>query len=174
MEKTRISSTSWQEPLFRVLGQASKADPATRLALVGIGNELYGDDAAGIRVVRALKARLPEQSDLLLLEAGPAPENFTGVLRRFSPGWVVMIDAAQMDEKPGTVRWYPWQASGGMSASTHVQPPSTLAEYLMVELGCQVSLLCIQSGPLLSGISLSSPVRSAIRRVADAIVSYYR
>jgi hydrogenase 3 maturation protease len=141
--------------------------------LVGIGNELNGDDAAGVRVVRTLKSRLPERSDLLLLEAGLAPENFTGVLRRFSPGLVVMIDAAQIDEIPGMVRWYPLQASGGMSASTHAQPISTLAEYLVLELGCQVFLLCIQPGAFLSGKSLSAPVRSAIRRVVNTFVNFY-
>ena len=39
------------------------------------------------------------------MEAGPAPENFTGPLRRFRPDLVLLVDAAQMDAEPGTIGW---------------------------------------------------------------------
>ena len=102
---------------------------------------------------------------MLVIEAGLAPENFTGVLRRFSPHLVILIDAAQMTDPPGTIRWMAWYAAGGLSASTHSQPPSTLAEFLIAELGCQVALLGIQPASLETGHPVSPQVSAAIRKI---------
>jgi hydrogenase 3 maturation protease len=64
-----------------------------RIAVVGIGNELNGDDAAGILAARKLsKKYCPQKVDensphpvFIVIEAGLAPEAFTGPLRRFRP-----------------------------------------------------------------------------------------
>jgi hydrogenase 3 maturation protease len=104
---------------------------------------------------------------MLIIEAGLAPENFTGALRRFSPHLVVLIDAAQMGDPPGSVCWLAWQAAGGLSASTHSQPPSTLAQFLIAEMGCQVALLGIQPVSLETGHPISPQVRSAIRQIVQ-------
>jgi hydrogenase 3 maturation protease len=170
MVRKRISPLSWQKPLQDALAQAAKTDPPApaRLALLGIGNELNGDDAAGVRVARVLRSRLAGRNRVLIIEAGLAPENFTGVLRRFSPHLVVLIDAAQMGDPPGSIRWLAWQAAGGLSASTHSQPPSTLAEFLIVEIGCQVALLGIQPASLEPGQPISPQVRSAIRQIVQS------
>ena len=56
-----------------------------RVAILGVGNEMKGDDGAGVRVVRELSQRMPATPGVLLVDAGQAPENFTGPLRRFRP-----------------------------------------------------------------------------------------
>ena len=103
---------------------------ARRVAVVGIGNELAGDDGVGMHVVRALGERAGARPDLLVLETGTAPENFTGPLRRFAPTVTILVDAADLGERPGAVAWADWQASDGLSASTHTLPPSVFARYL--------------------------------------------
>jgi hydrogenase 3 maturation protease len=170
MAEKKISPSSWQKPLLDALAQPARTDSssslaAPRLALVGIGSELNGDDIAGVRIARLLIPRLAGSRKVLVIDAGLAPENFTGVLRRFAPSLVILLDAAQMDEPPGTVRWLAWQAAGGLSASTHTQPPSTLAQYLIAELGCQVALLGIQPASLEPGSPLSPQVRKTISRI---------
>ena len=40
----------------------------------------------------------------LCLSAGAAPENCTGLLRRFRPDLVLLVDAAEMGEAAGAVR----------------------------------------------------------------------
>src|SRR5512139_263168 len=119
-----------------------------RVAILGVGNELNGDDGAGVRVVRELAARLPAAPGVLLIEAGVAPENFTGPLRRFRPDLVLEIDAAHLDREPGATSWVDWREADGLSASTHTLPPSVLAAYLTSELGCEVALVGIQPGAL--------------------------
>jgi len=138
-----------------------------RLALVGVGSELYADDAAGVLAARRLKAALGERPQLLVIDAGPAPENFTGVLRRFQPDLVILIDAADMGEPPGAVRWIGWGEVDGMSASTHRLPPSSFASFLKIELGCQVWLLGIQPGNVGLDQPMTPEVATAVARIIN-------
>ncbi len=71
-----------------------------RTAILGIGQELRGDDALGLEIARRLQKKLSGREDVLILLAGPAPENFTGALRRFAPQRVILVDAALMGEPP--------------------------------------------------------------------------
>ena len=130
-----MSKPSWESSLHQKLAQRCRAarpgrrcDPP-RIAIVGIGHQLRGDDAAGVMAARALKQLYGQVPDrrLLVVDAGPAPENCTGPLRRFDPDLVILIDAAEMNEAPGTIRWLAWQETSGLSASTHTLPPYVLA-----------------------------------------------
>jgi hydrogenase 3 maturation protease len=125
---------------------------ASRVAVVGIGNELNGDDAAGVLAAGAIHATLKPSaspadldSRVLVIEAGAAPENFTGPLRRFQPDLVILIDAADFQAVPGTITWIDWQDADGLSASTHTLPPSVFSDFLVHELNCQVGLIGIQA-----------------------------
>jgi hydrogenase 3 maturation protease len=142
-----------------------------RVALVGIGNELNGDDAVGVRVVRSLAARLGPREDLLLLEAGTAPENFTGPLRRFRPDLVLLFDAASFDQPAGATMTIDWADIDGCSASTHTLPPSVFGRFLVEELGCRLALVGIQPARLDFGEPLSAPVMAAADRL---VVSFER
>ena len=179
---------TWQTALAQSLRQLRISERGPRVALVGIGNELYGDDAAGVLLARALKrearreaAERRQQTEydrrqsvgpppsavsrprsFLVLDAGCAPENVTGTLRRFGPDLVVLADAAQMGEAPGTVRWLVPSEAVGLSASTHTLPLHVLARYLEAELGCAVALLAIQPAQSELGAPLSPAVAKTI------------
>jgi hydrogenase 3 maturation protease len=140
-----------------------------RVAIVGVGNTMRGDDGAGVLVVRALAERLNGASDVLIIDGSTAPENFTGPLRRFRPDLVIEIDAAHLEQPPGTVAWVDWRDADGMSASTHTLPPSVLARFLTADLRCRVSLLGIQPATLEMGCSLSPEVAEAVARLAEQL-----
>ena len=143
-----------------------------RVAVVGVGNTMRGDDGAGILVVRALASRLRDAPDVLLIDGSTAPENFTGPLRRFRPDLVIEIDAAHLEQPPGTVAWVDWRDADGMSASTHTLPPSVLASFLSADLGCRVSLLGIQPATLEMGCGLSPDVADAVAGLTDQLGSW--
>ncbi len=146
------------------------------MAVVGVGNALNGDDAAGGLAVRLLRRRLglrlPENSSSdqtvrwLLIDAGLAPENFTGVLRRFQPDCTLFIDAAWLGAKPGAIAGLDPELAGGFGASTHLQPLATLTGYLRAEAGGEVALLGIQPAHLEQGKPVSPPVRRACSLLA--------
>lgn len=147
-----------------------------RIAIVGIGNRLNGDDAAGPLVAQALKEKLggaaPQADRFLVLDAGPSPEAFSGPLRRFSPDLILMVDAAELSQPPGTVEYFDWSVAQGMSASTHTLPPSLLAKFLIDELGCQIRLLGIQPGQLNLDGGVSPEVGCAIDEVVQNLYTW--
>ncbi len=140
-----------------------KSSPKT--ALVGIGSELRGDDAAGLHVVRGLTG----SDDLLLIEAGPAPENHTYQLRRFHPDLVILIDAAQMNLAPGEICLIDLNAIDGFGASTHTTPLTLFAQYVHAELGCETLLIGIQPGDSTLGAPLTPEVEAAVRQIRRAL-----
>jgi hydrogenase maturation protease HycI len=139
------------------------------VALVGVGHELCGDDGVGPVVARALRSAAHDDGRLLVVDAGPAPESYSGVLRRFAPDLVLLVDAAQMDAPPGTVRWLDWQAATGLSASTHTLPLRIFGDYLIAETGCHIGCLGIQPASNDFGAALSPAVRDAAEACAQSL-----
>ncbi len=140
-----------------------------RIVCLGVGNELNGDDVAGLLVLRLLKQQNVSGEHCLLLEAGPSPENFTAPVIRFAPDWVLVVDAAQMQARPGQIAYAGLDAVAGVSAFAHGLPLSMLGEYLVAETGCQFGLLGIQVLETGFGAPLSPRVEQAARRLARAL-----
>jgi hydrogenase 3 maturation protease len=163
-----MSKEPWQEKLQSILKPESQ-EPRAKIAIVGIGNTLQGDDAAGVETAHDLSLLIDDCEYLIVVNAGSAPENLTGLLRRFDPDWVLLIDAAEMGEEPGTLRWLDWSETNGISASSHTLPLSVLSRYLVEELKCEVALLGIQPQALSFGGPLSGPVQHAVDRLVTEI-----
>jgi hydrogenase 3 maturation protease len=164
-----ILQNSWQQSLLADLKRLQKPDRPARLAVLGIGHELYGDDAVGGWLAGRLRALTPASGGLLVIQGGSAPENFTGTLRRFEPDLILMVDAALMNLEPGRIGWLRWQDASGFSASTHTLPLNILAGYLTAELNCEVTLLGIQPAQTLVGAPLSPEVQAAAESVVKSI-----
>jgi len=159
---------SWQDSLSQKLkSKRPDSNRLPRICLIGIGNDLRGDDSAGLIVARELLAdkHFFSKPNLLIIEGGPAPENHTGKLRSFQPELVLFIDAAHLDEPPGAIRWIPLESIDGMSASSHSLPLSILARYISSEFGCQVEVLGIQPVQNELGTELTLPVRTAVEEI---------
>jgi hydrogenase 3 maturation protease len=110
---------------------------------------------------------------VLILEAGQAPENSTGELRKFAPNAVLIIDAADMGEAPGTIRWISEEDIDGMSASTHSLPLSMLAHYLRLELNCDVKILGIQVSSNEVGETVSADVLRAVNEIVGELDQFF-
>ena len=161
MEKMTTSKRSWMDPLQQNLQRLVNHKLKPRIAILGVGNELRGDDGIGPEVVRALRSPLAGRKNFFLADTGPAPENFTGAIRRFAPDMILLIDAAALYGEPGSIYWIDWGEASGFSASSHTLPLSILVEYLTAELGCEAFLLGIQPEATTLGASLSKPAEIA-------------
>jgi hydrogenase 3 maturation protease len=137
-----------------------------RVAILGVGNDMNGDDGAGVCAVRDLASRLPAARGVLIIDAGTAPESYTGPLRRFEPELIIEIDAADQHMAAGATSWIDWREADGLSASTHTLPPSVLGAYLTNEIGCPILLIGIQPATLELGRTLSPAVAAAIHDLA--------
>ena len=165
-----MSNPSWRGQLRQELTSPKSSERPLRVAIVGIGNELRGDDAAGVLVARELSQRMTkkvERAPFLIIESGPSPESCTGTLRRFAPDRVLLVDAAHMRETPGTVRYFASQDALGLSATTHALPLSVLAQYLAAEMGCRVALLGIQPAADSFLAELTLPVKDSVSLIVQ-------
>ena len=123
--------------------------------------------------MRGLGQKMPGQSgrkslicgEWLVVEAGLAPENFSGTLRRFQPDLVILIDAADLGQSAGSVACLDWREACGFSVSTHSLPLNMLSAFLVSELDCLVIVLGIQPVQMGMGQPLSREVKLAVKEI---------
>ena len=89
-----------------------------------IGNRDGGDDSVGPYIADKLK------DCFSVLDCGTVPENFTSVVKKYSPKILIIVDAVEMNLKPGDIRIVPKEKIGVMTISTHGIPISVLIGYL--------------------------------------------
>jgi hydrogenase 3 maturation protease len=166
-----MSRPYWRASLKKALRLSTATEAGLRLAVLGIGNEVWGDDAAGCRAARLVQRRLSLNSPerFLIIDAGPAPENFSGVLRKFRPDFVLLIDAVRPGGSPAGVRWIEMADIEGVSALTHGLPLTVMAQFLTVELGAACGLLGIEGEQFEMGAGLSPAASRSVRLVAGEI-----
>ena len=146
----------------------------TRL-VVGIGNRLRGDDAAGIRVLERLAATtLPSDVELLTREA-----DLLGLLDAWAGrSQVVLVDAMRSGAAPGSVRRIEpppgWQPQGFTAdASSHLVGLGTV-----IELGRTLGrfpehlvLFGIEAQSFAAGAPLDPSVEAAAEVVAAQVLA---
>jgi len=154
---------SWRRVLLREVRRAA------RVAVVGIGNVDRGDDAAGSLVARDILAgptSAPAKS--LVIDAGQAPENFTGVVRAFRPDLVILVDSAASGRRAGAVFLVDRATLADDDVSTHRLPLARIARYLEETMDSRVLILGIEPASF-DGTGMTPAVGRAVRKVAAAV-----
>lgn len=177
------AKSDWRE------GISGELAAAKRLSVLGVGNAQRGDDAAGSLFIRRLEDELARRksrpaapaagspasrpdlkktslADFEILDGGAAPENVTGVIRRFRPTHVLVVDAAVGGHRPGTIFIVDRDKVREDDISTHRLPLFHLARYLEEDIGCRVILLGIEPKATGPGKPVSREVRAAASRLA--------
>jgi hydrogenase 3 maturation protease len=149
--------------------------------VLGVGNRLGGDDAAGTCVVdmlnpalRALsagqhgaKALLP--AEIVAIDAGTAPESYTSVIRQHRPDLLILVDAADMGLPPGALRTIAPEKISVVSFSTHHMPLSMLIAYVKEFCG-KILLVGVQPERTEAGSGISKAVRKCVKKLAETIL----
>ena len=127
----------------------------TGMVIVGIGNDLKGDDGVGPWVARRLAGTCTA------LDGATVPEALIPDILAASPHTVLLVDAARMGARPGSVGVFTRRDVTSFSFSTHAMPLSTLARILEGRAGCDVFLVCIEPASLAFGQGLTPEVEEA-------------
>ena len=164
-----MSNRCWKNHLQTILNQKTK-----RISVVGVGHELRGDDAVGIHIIHQLQGILPPTDTRLLLEAGSAPENLTGQLRRFAPHTVLLIDAVDMGQPSGMIQYIDLDGNIIESmSSTHTISLRLFATYIKTEFNCNVHLMGIQAEQTTFDTPLSPSVQSSADCIVIAFLTFF-
>ncbi|MEW6222504.1 MAG: hydrogenase 3 maturation endopeptidase HyCI [Candidatus Hadarchaeota archaeon] len=146
----------------------SVLEGAERVVVVGVGNDMRGDDAAGLLVVRKLKEKISSPR-LLILEVGMAPERFISEIESFTPTHVVFVDGADFGGKAGEVVVASPADIAGEKISTHTLPISVLSGYLKMKTGAKVLLVGIQTGRVQIGGDMNRGVVVVIKAIEEEL-----
>ena len=75
---------------------------SNKTLVLGIGNPILQDDGIGVHVVQQLKACTPANSQVDFLDGGTLSFSLIGEIEAATN--LIVIDAAQLDDLPGSVR----------------------------------------------------------------------
>jgi hydrogenase 3 maturation protease len=131
--------------------------------IMGIGNELNGDDGVGPYIADALA----DSTVFIVFNAGTQPDNFTGKITAMGPSHVVFVDAAMIDGEAGSTGVVPLETIDDVCFHTHYLPLMHIVKRLIDRCGCKVLVIGIRPVSMEPGDGLSPPVRQA----ADSLVS---
>lgn len=148
-----------------------------RVAIVGVGNILMGDDGVGIRLVEMLGERsLPEGVELH--DAGTAFQDLLPELAECD--CVIIVDAVRAGDPPGTIHRFDLGpevlGSGGAALSVH-DINVVAAMRLQIVAGeplPPIRVLGIEPGEVELKLDLSDEVRARLPEIADLAVQEAR
>jgi len=132
--------------------------------LLGIGNELKGDDALGPFIAKNFTA-----SGWKCVNAGTVPENFLGTVQKEKPELLVLVDAAEMGLPTGSVRRIPPEKAGTAFYSTHSLP---LEQFIEMAGKHAEKVLLIGVQPARTG--LDSGMSGEVKNAAEELMRLLR
>lgn len=147
---------------------------AGRIAILGIGSDLRGDDASGMLACADLKTALSKRkrrtTPTSIFFGETAPENLTGQIKKFNPTHLVIVDTIDAGKKAGSIFLFKAEDVGeGTSFSTHKLPAKILIDYLVNSCGCQATVIGIQPKTVEFGKPVSKSVRTAAEKVSGML-----
>jgi hydrogenase 3 maturation protease len=158
--------------------QLKRLEGCSRIALLGVGCELRGDDAAGLLLVRELAIMVRKRPFSRLqfegFEGGNAPENATGFIKGFRPSHIIVADAADISLPPGEWREINPEDINGISFSTHTLPMGIITEYLQQATAAAISIIGIQPGNLDFGRPPTEALKRGVRGLSRQLYGIMR
>jgi len=147
--------------LARVLADRLKGS----VVLVGVGNPLRGDDAAGCELARRLEGR----SGALVVNAEDIPESHLVRIATARPDTVLFVDSVDLGTAPGSVAVLEEKQMAGYCPSTHRVPLRLLMECLRRDTGADVFLVAVQPGQIGLGEPMSDEVTASIALLVETL-----
>ncbi len=136
---------------------------ANRIAVVGVGDELNVHDRLGMLAAKEIDGlHLP---DVRVFLAGTVPESVTGPLRRYKPDAILLLDAADMGSRPGSVAIVQPEEVRASLLSTHALPLSVVMEFLANDTGAKVILIGIQPDLSANGFAPAGTEQAGLTRL---------
>ena len=146
---------------------------AKRIVICGIGNDIRGDDAFGVLVAERLKELL-DNPDVLVLNCGEVPENYTGKIANFKPDLVVLVDAVDFGGEVGEYIIADPEGTLGEAISTHGLPLKFVTKFMKTMVNAEFVLIGCQPGSTGLFQEPSELIKKRAERLAELLASILR
>ncbi len=140
---------------------------ARRVAFVGVGDELNVHDRLGVLAANEVGGL--HLANVRVFHAGTVPESVTGPIRRYKPDAVILLDAADMGLRPGSVAIVQPKEIQASLLSTHALPLSVVMEFLAKDTRARVLLIGIQPDLAAQGFTPSSAEQAGLTRLLVSV-----
>ncbi len=139
-----------------------------RTVVVGLGDRMKSDDGAGCLAAEILQREI-RRRDVKIINAENAVENYLGVIEKFKPETVVVIDAADFGGKPGAMRVMEPEQLRETTTSTHSFSLPLLIQHIRSETGAECTVIGIQPRTTAFSEGLSREVEKAVSLLAKSL-----
>ncbi len=140
-----------------------KAKIKGKVAIVGIGNIIRGDDGLGPKFIELMKSRGLAAH---LFDCGTAPENYIFPILSTSCDTVILIDAADMGIAPGGIKIFALEEIANVSFSTHNPSPRLFTDLLRTGKD-DLNIFVVSMQPKTT--TLGSPMSAEVLRGLDTL-----
>lgn len=140
----------------------------SKIVIAGIGNELRQDDFIGSQIVRNLK-KVVSSDKILILDCETVPENYLGVIERYKPSHILVIDAAQTGLEPGKYTLVGFEKVRGEGISTHDLSLEIFAKYIKKVTNAKLILLAIQPKSVEFETGLTEELAKTAKEITDLL-----
>ena len=156
---------------------------ASSLVILGIGNDIRGDDGLGPYIIEELsrkKEEIQENSDidsifdlkdLFLINGGSVPENFTSKIKSYDPSHIILIDASLMNKEPGDIEIVNKENISNVSISTHSMSLAYLIKFLELEKPFEILFIGIEPEIMDLSFELSDKIQKASDDLVEILFS---
>jgi hydrogenase 3 maturation protease len=151
-----------------------KLSNALRIAVLGVGSELRGDDIAGLLAAQQIEKAITKQTtsqEIRVFIGETAPENLTGQIKEFQPTHLIIIDAAELNKEPGHIEVMGLETIGGATFCTHSLPLNVIISYLLESFKFEPIVIGIQPKTITFGAQPTKEVVAASKNISKTITS---
>ncbi|RLE62602.1 MAG: hypothetical protein DRN53_03720 [Thermoprotei archaeon] len=136
------------------------------LTIIGLGNELKGDDGVGVYIARKLRS-LGHSS---IIVAGISIENHVYRVLEFDPRTVILIDAIEAGLEPGSIVLGDVKnvVHEFVPITTHTIPLPLIIRIVERELGHSVKWLLL--GIQVGSTTIGEPISEDVKESADIVI----
>jgi hydrogenase 3 maturation protease len=137
-----------------------------KVAILGVGNPLRGDDAFGPNLVDRLQGKV----NAILINAGDVPENYLGKLIELEPEVVIIVDVADFDAEPGDIAVLEIDDIHDGGLTTHNASLNLVAKFLQYFMPVDVLLLGVKPASTTFGAPMTPVVADSLRLIEQILV----
>ena len=138
--------------------------------IVGIGNILKGDDAAGPLVCEQLRQG---KISAHIIDAGTVPENYIQPIIKKAPQNLLLIDAIDFDAESGTISVFETEQLSSLVISTHTLSPRIFIDMIRQSVELDVYCVGIQPAQTQLGKPVSEQVERAIQKLCRILMEIF-
>ena len=133
--------------------------------IVTLGNELRGDDGAGILFGNLIG----DKTSFIVVNGGDAPENFTGFIIKKCPDTILIIDAMDFGGNPGDIKVISGDNLEKGGVSTHGSL-KLFVDYLEKMTGAKILVFGFQPKSIGIGEEISPEVSESVMKAVEKFI----